>query len=328
MTFQALLFLVCLSGAVAKNLTGYGNSQDVSSYSNVDDFRPFHLSFDMKILFDTQNVEGTVTHNLEVMNDDMLDLVWLDVTTGNNVSKAEVSMPDSSVEGCPKDFQEADFGIQKMNKLIGDALHVKLPCKLPKGEKLQLRMTFVTNPVNAALSWMKPSQTIGGKLPFMYSLCEMNYCRDWFPSMDTPSQKVTYDSRVVSPQNMVVKMSGNETLSGNNLDDDWKEWKYNCTIKVPSYLIAIVVGNLAEHKWDNRTSVMSEPEILDAAADDFEDLPTHLRKTEEYLDSPYIWGTYSIVFMPYSFPWGGMEHPLITFASPILITGEKSKVCL
>jgi len=50
-----------------------------------------------------------------------------------------------------------------------------------------------------------------------------------------------------------------------------------------------------------------------------------LDETEKYL-TPYIWGNYSILILPPSFPFGGMENPLLTFASPTIITGDKSQV--
>ena len=50
-----------------------------------------------------------------------------------------------------------------------------------------------------------------------------------------------------------------------------------------------------------------------------------LSETEKYLTS-YIWGNYTILILPPSFPFGGMENPLLTFASPTIITGDKSQV--
>ena len=40
----------------------------------------------------------------------------------------------------------------------------------------------------------------------------------------------------------------------------------------------------------------------------------------------YIWGVYKLLILPPSFPFGGMENPLITFASPTIIVGDKSQV--
>ena len=50
-----------------------------------------------------------------------------------------------------------------------------------------------------------------------------------------------------------------------------------------------------------------------------------LDKVEEYM-GPYIWGNYTILVLPPSFPFGGMENPLLTFASPTIIVGDKSQV--
>ena len=51
----------------------------------------------------------------------------------------------------------------------------------------------------------------------------------------------------------------------------------------------------------------------------------YLDKVEQYL-TPYIWGDYNLLVLPSSFPMGGMENPLLTFASPTIITGDKSQV--
>jgi len=42
--------------------------------------------------------------------------------------------------------------------------------------------------------------------------------------------------------------------------------------------------------------------------------------------TPYVWGPYKIIILPPSFPHGGMENPLLTFASPSIIAGDKSAV--
>lgn len=46
----------------------------------------------------------------------------------------------------------------------------------------------------------------------------------------------------------------------------------------------------------------------------------------ESLIYPYEWTTYNVLILPPSFPYGGMENPCITFATPTIIIGDKSKV--
>jgi len=92
---------------------------------------------------------------------------------------------------------------------------------------------------------------------------------------------------------------------------------------MPSYLIAIAVGNLEYRSLGERVGVITEPEEIDFAAEVLSSLETLLDAAENYL-TPYIWGNYSILILPPSFPMGGMENPLLTFASPTIITADKS----
>lgn len=64
---------------------------------------------------------------------------------------------------------------------------------------------------------------------------------------------------------------------------------------------------------------------MDNVAKELEEMELLLDTTEAYI-GPYIWGNYTILVLPPSFPMGGMENPLLTFASPTIIVGDKSQV--
>jgi leukotriene-A4 hydrolase len=68
--------------------------------------------------------------------------------------------------------------------------------------------------------------------------------------------------------------------------------------------------------------------MLKNSSDQLSDLENYLITVENYIGIPYAWKEYRIVIMPPSFPFGGMENPLLTFASPSIISlnGEKSGV--
>ena len=89
----------------------------------------------------------------------------------------------------------------------------------------------------------------------------------------------------------------------------------------------MAVGNLAVKEVGPRASVIAEPgvEYLDRYANELKNLSGLLDMTEEYL-TDYIWGNYAILVLPPSFPYGGMENPLLTFASPTIIVGDGSGV--
>jgi hypothetical protein len=48
---------------------------------------------------------------------------------------------------------------------------------------------------------------------------------------------------------------------------------------------------------------------------EFIDLPKMIQAAEN-LYGKYQWGQYDLIMLPYSFPFGGMENPRLTFVNP------------
>ena len=96
---------------------------------------------------------------------------------------------------------------------------------------------------------------------------------------------------------------------------------------VPSYLIALAVGDLGFENLGPRAGVYAEPAILSAAAAEFADTEAMIAATER-LYGPYRWVRYDLLVLPPSFPFGGMENPRLTFATPTILAGDKSLVSL
>lgn len=67
----------------------------------------------------------------------------------------------------------------------------------------------------------------------------------------------------------------------------------------------------------------AEPEVVEAAAFEFSETEEFLT-TAESLTCPYVWTRYDVLCLPPSFPYGGMENPCLTFATPTLLAGDKS----
>lgn len=275
-----------------------GSTLDPSSYSNVEQFTVSHIDFELFVDFTNSSLIGNVTHTLKSVDDTNHTMVYMDVRDGLVIHSAHFYMNDT-VDGCPPSgtHEEVIYEISTPNPNIGSALDITLPCTIPKGINFYLLFHYQTYPNSTALSWLTPIQTAGKLLPYMYSLCQMNFCRDLAPMMDTPSQKITYNATVIVPNTLVAYMSANSTDSGVTYDDNHTIYTFVNEIKIPSYLIAIVVGDLSERKLDSRVSIISEPAYLDDAANEFEELPELLDMVESYL-LPYIWGRYSIVIMP------------------------------
>ena len=67
--------------------------------------------------------------------------------------------------------------------------------------------------------------------------------------------------------------------------------------------------------------------MVDKAVAEFVDTEKMI-DTAEKLYGPYRWGRYDLLVLPPSFPYGGMENPRLTFATPTVIVGDKSLVSL
>jgi aminopeptidase N len=96
---------------------------------------------------------------------------------------------------------------------------------------------------------------------------------------------------------------------------------------IPSYLISLAVGELEFRPLGERAGVFAEPALADAARREFADTEAMMRAVEE-MYGPYRWGRYDLLVLPPSFPYGGMENPCLTFATPTILAGDKSLVSL
>jgi leukotriene-A4 hydrolase len=96
---------------------------------------------------------------------------------------------------------------------------------------------------------------------------------------------------------------------------------------IPSYLMALAVGDIAFKAIDERTGIYAEPGMIDKAVWEFADMGKMVTAAEK-LYGPYQWGRYDLLVLPPSFPYGGMENPMLTFATPTVIAGDRSLVNL
>ncbi|KAM6217548.1 aminopeptidase B [Rhynchocyon petersi] len=93
---------------------------------------------------------------------------------------------------------------------------------------------------------------------------------------------------------------------------------------IPSYLIALAIGDLVSAEVGPRSRVWAEPCLIKAAKDEYNGVIEEFLATGEKLFGPYVWGRYDVLFMPPSFPFGGMENPCLTFVTPCLLAGDRS----
>jgi aminopeptidase N len=106
-----------------------------------------------------------------------------------------------------------------------------------------------------------------------------------------------------------------------------RRFDFKLTHPIPPYLIAIAIGDIAFRSLGPRTGVYTEPAMLDRAAYEFGDMEKMVQAAES-LGGPYRWGRYDVIVLPPSFPFGGMENPRLTFATPTVLAGDRSLTSL
>ena len=106
-----------------------------------------------------------------------------------------------------------------------------------------------------------------------------------------------------------------------------RAFEFRLTRPVPPYLMALAVGDLVFAPLGPRSGVYAEPATIEAATSEFVDVERMIAAAEQLL-GPYGWGRYDVLVLPPSFPFGGMENPLVTFATPTILAGDRSLVSL
>lgn len=282
-------------------------ARDIHSWANPELVRVRHLALDLNVVFEQQTIQGTAILSIEQFGRDAKQLI-LD-SRALQIDETEVS-PDGVK------YQESRFSIGPPDKILGAALRIDIA---PNTKFVRIR--YSTDPTATALQWLSPEQTAGKQHPFLYTQSQAIHARSWIPLQDSPGIRVTYEARVHLPKGLTAVMSGT------NCADGRPDCRFVMDQPVPPYLIALAVGDLSFQSTGPRTGVWAEPPVLPQAAAEFSDMEKMLEAAER-LYGPYRWTRYDVLVLPPSFPFGGMENPRLTFATPTIITGDKSLVSL
>ncbi len=322
---SALALATALGGCAAMTLPGSDPApaaapaiapadyvRDIHSYARPEIARVTHVSLDLAADFATQTLSGTAA--LDVTAEPGANEIVLDV---RNLDIRDVR----DAAGAPLQFETG-----AADPILGQPLTIRFPAFAP-GERRRIVIRYATRPDAAALQWLTPAQTAGGQKPYMFSQGQAILTRTWVPTQDSPGVRQTWDARIVAPTGLRPVMSAEAVGGGEPAGPGLTAWRFNEPNPVPPYLIAIGVGDVAFEAIDERTGVWTEPSMLHDAHDEL--IPTaEMVDVAERLYGPYRWGRYDILVLPPSFPFGGMENPRLTFATPTIIAGDRSLVSL
>ncbi|KAJ1921772.1 Leucyl aminopeptidase yscIV [Mycoemilia scoparia] len=285
---------------------------DPNSQANIDQIVTRHLHLSLAVDFDAKILRGSATLDLEAISDNV-EKVVLD-TNHLNVSGSFIVNKDGQEQAL-----KTDDSIR--HPVFGTALSISLPNALNKGESAKVKIDYETTSESGALQFLTPEQTLGKNHPYLFTQCQAIHARSLAPCQDSPGIKITYSADIKAPNPLRALMSAISV--GSEEAGDHTIYKFSQKTTMPSYLLAIVCGNIVKADISDRCAVWTEPENIDACAWEFAEMEKSLKIAEDLL-TPYSWGRYDLLVLPPSFPYGGMENPCLTFVTPTLIAGDRS----
>lgn len=299
-------------------------NRDFSSFSNFAELEVKNIKLEWDLNFETKVISGLVEHELRVKVGGTARAIF-------DTSSITVS-GDVYVNG-----EKTTYSYGDKNDSLGTALYVDISEAFRAEDTiLKVLIFYSASPSASAVQWLEPGATKGKVHPYVFTQSQAIHARSLLPCMDSPGVKASYSAIVTAPAWCTVLMSA---VQGNSSDITPVEspvtkptaaavntatfyWKQ--PVATSAYLIALVGGNLAAKDVSDRVRIWSEPEVIDAARYEFDETEEFLKAAEEITGCPYQWGRYDVVCLPPSFPYGGMENPCLTFATPTLLAGDRS----
>ena len=279
-------------------------ASDPDSYAQPDQVQVTHVDLSLAVDFAHKELDGNATLTLDWKNPAAKTLV-LDT---RDLKIASIAAVDGDTT------TPLNYALAPRDKVLGSKLTIQAPTRPNK-----VRIAYATSPNASGLQWLTPQQTADKKLPFMFSQSESIHARSWVPLQDSPAVRITYDAHITAPKGVRVVMSA---LNKPKHPLDGK-FDFHQPHPIPSYLLAIAAGDIDAQATGPRSAVYAEPSMVHKAAREFDDVEKMI-ETAERLYGPYRWGRYDLIVLPPSFPFGGMENPNMTFATPTIVVGDKS----
>jgi len=278
-------------------------ARDPHSFAEPAKVAVTHISLDLTVDFDARVLVGSAK---------------LTVARHDPAAPLRLDTQDLAIEAAVECASQKPlaYAMDRPHKFLGSQLVIQQPSEC-------IAITYRTSPNARALLWVEPSGTAGKRAPMLFTQSQAILARSWVPLQDTPSVRFTYDAVIHVPDKLWAVMSASNAQT----PPTDGTWRFEMTRPIPSYLMALAVGDFAFKAIGTRTGIYAEPSIVEAAAAEFGEVDA-MMATAEKLYGPYAWGRYDMLVLPPSFPYGGMENPRLTFLTPTAIVGDRTLVSL
>lgn len=276
--------------------------EETHSYAVPNTSAITHLNLDIDVDFESKIIGGSATYDIK----------------NNHASEIILDSKYLIIKSVEADGKPTEFKLGKFDEQLGQPLSIAI-----SENTKQITVHYKTTEKTEALQWLSPQQTADKTHPFLFTQGQAILTRSWIPIQDSPQIRITYDATVKVPSELLAVMSAE------NPKQKTEDGIYNFKMKQPisPYLMALAVGDIYYKAVSNRTGVYAEKSMVNKAHSEFSDMERMVVAAEN-LYGDYDWDQFDVIVLPPSFPFGGMENPRLTFATPTVIAGDKSLTSL
>ena len=269
-----------------------GAPADVFSYAEPAKVTTRHLTLDLTVDFEAEQLRGRATLQIENRPGNqmlVLDTYELGIESVllDHSTPALWSLGDATPLGQP-----LRIAIEPSTRFVTIDYATE-----PSGDAMP-------NAFSSALTWTRDGT--------LYSFTVPIASRSWMPVQDTPTVRMTYEATLRVPPGKLALMSAADNPQAIN---DTGVYVFHMPYRIPAYLIGLAVGDFAFRPIDDRTGVYAAPAVLDGAARQLQSLPAMLDAAED-IAGPFPFARHDLLVMPSGFVADGMEHPMLNFIHP------------
>ncbi len=276
--------------------------------------RPFdirHLALDLDLLVAEKRVKGSASLEFERVAS-QAGTFTLDAV-GFDIESVALWVGEASLDA-PWQYD-------------GDQLHVEVPLDVSDGV---LHVEYSATP-RRGLYFIEPDATVKDRPRQVWSQCQDQDARHWFPCHDAPDAKMTSELRVSVPEGWVA-LSNGELLEEPGDGEGPRIFHFAFDAPHPSYLMTLAAGEFSV--LEDRPAIMPDGRSVPVRyyvprgreADAWRSLGTTPQIIEHFSQItgvPYPWSRYSQVVVS-DFTFGGMENTTATTLYEYALLDERA----
>ncbi|MDH3604949.1 MAG: M1 family metallopeptidase, partial [Candidatus Tectomicrobia bacterium] len=266
-----------------------------------------HIALTLHLDIDRKTVSGTCATTVRAMRDGIgqvtLDAVDLQIARVRQCGGTEL----------PYDYDSR-------------SLCIHLPAALGRGEETTVEVAYSVTKPRLGLYFIEPDSAYPDKAVQVWSQCQDEDARYWFPCFDSPNEKATTEITVTVPQPYFALSNGQ--LLDTTHDETARTSTYHWLQDQPhaTYLMTLVVGEFSE-QTEQVGSLPVQWYVTPGRETDgqraFGDTPEMVRFFSQKLGVPYPWPKYAQIAVS-DFVFGGMENTSATTQTDLTLHDERA----